>query len=334
MALGLGIMTLSALFFSLQSFFVSYGGRRLLLPSALLILARSVGQSILALGLAKCLDASVLGPREVRGWLVLRGSLGALGLAGFFYSLTHLPLADATVVFFTGPAFTSIFAHLILAEPFSTLDKVAAAICLFGVTLVAKPSFLFPSPSSSLPEDQPILSDAEEWNRLLAVAGALFGAILAALAYTTVRKVGSRAHFLAHTFYFGIASSIISLALLFLFPSSPSSPSSSSPLLSPFLPLFDLKPIGWLLLAGIGFAAFLGQCCLNRGLQLAPAGPGSLMRNLDVVFAYLFGLGLLGDPVDLYGILGALLIIGTTISVGLYKWLRVIPSSPTRSRGA
>ncbi|RKP14669.1 hypothetical protein BJ684DRAFT_4945, partial [Piptocephalis cylindrospora] len=252
-----------------------------------------------------------IGPSDVRGWLVIRGTLGALGLAGFFYSLTHLPLADATVVFFTGPAFTSLSAHLLLGEPFTRLDKAAATICLSGVVLVAKPSFLFSSPLPTV--EHPTLSDAEEWNRLLAVGAALLGAILAALAYTTVRKVGSRAHFLAHTFYFGIASSIISLGLLFLFPSSSSS--SSPPSSTPFSPLLELEPMGWVLLAGIGLAAFLGQCCLNRGLQLAPAGPGSLMRNLDVVFAYLFGLGLLGDPVDLYGVLGALLIIGCTVSV-------------------
>lgn len=93
-AFGLILMTLSALAFSTMSLFVKLSGAAF--ASFEIVAARSIVQA--ALGLVGCymLGISPLGKPGVRKWLFVRGFVGSTGLALFFYSITQLPLADAT----------------------------------------------------------------------------------------------------------------------------------------------------------------------------------------------------------------------------------------------
>ncbi|KAJ1926082.1 hypothetical protein IWQ60_004094 [Tieghemiomyces parasiticus] len=307
---GLGLMTVSALGFSLMSLLVKIAGATF--PTLEVVLARSVWQ--LALGvliITTVFKKNPLGPPALRPWLLLRGTTGAVGLACYFYGLTHLPLADATVIFFTGPVFTAILAHFALHERFTHVDRVAATLSMFGIVLVAKPSFLFGV--SHLPDD--IL-----FGRLLAVLACLAGAVLSAMGYVIVRKVGRDVHYLVHVIYFGGISTLVS-GLPFVLNGS----------LLPFLGSGGGDSAGkfiWprtteehLLLSGVGLAAFFGQALLNNGLQLSRAGPATLMRNLDVVFAFVFGVTIFHEIPDVMSILGSVIIVTCTIGMGLNKWL-------------
>ncbi|KAI8579063.1 hypothetical protein K450DRAFT_243681 [Umbelopsis ramanniana AG] len=239
--IGLLLMTLSALGFSVMSLCVKLGGS--VFPSFEMVFARSLVQ--LVLGLVGCfiLKVNPLGDKKVRGWLVLRGLAGSVGLALFFYCLTALPLADATVVFFLGPIFTAILASVALGERFTLFDGICATLTFGGVVLVSRPEFLFGSEGgSSQPEDN-------ESQRIFAIICAVMGAMLSAVAYVTVRKVGKGAHFMVHVVYFGAISTV----------------------LSP-LGIFGLQkfviPETWkdyLILLLVGIFAFLGQCLLNQG---------------------------------------------------------------------
>jgi hypothetical protein len=91
---GLLLMTLSALGFSVMSLCVKLGGT--VFPSFEMVFARSLVQLLLGLLGCAVLKVNPFGDKKVRGWLVLRGLAGSIGLALFFYSLTVLPLADAT----------------------------------------------------------------------------------------------------------------------------------------------------------------------------------------------------------------------------------------------
>ncbi|KAI8373203.1 uncharacterized protein BYT42DRAFT_501056 [Radiomyces spectabilis] len=292
---GLLLMTLSALGFSSMSLFVKLSGASF--PSFEIVLARSIVQAVLGLIGCAIFKVNPLGKPGVRGWLFFRGLVGSLGLALFFYSITQLPLADATVVFFLSPAFTAILAAVVLGESFTLFDGLCSVMCLFGVVLVSKPQFLFGG-DAKLPNGQ------TEAQRLMAIFAALIGAMMSAVAYCTVRKIGKGAHFMVHVVYFGVISTLISpIGLLTL---------------QKFV-----MPHGWYeysVLFLVGLMAFAGQCLLNQGLQLAPAGPGTLMRMNDVVFAFLFGIFILHEYPDFYSILGAIVIVGMTTALGLHKW--------------
>jgi hypothetical protein len=92
--IGLLLMALSALGFSVMSLCVKLGGS--VFPSFEMVFARSLVQLVLGLVGCAILKVNPLGDKKVRGWLVLRGLAGSVGLALFFYCLTALPLADAT----------------------------------------------------------------------------------------------------------------------------------------------------------------------------------------------------------------------------------------------
>ncbi|KAF9944389.1 hypothetical protein BGZ72_002432, partial [Mortierella alpina] len=139
---GLIYMTLSALFFSFMSLLVSLTAKSL--PSFEIVLFRGIIQTLLGIGACHYLNVSPFGNKGVRFLLFCRGLAGSCGLGCFFYALSVLPLADATVIFFLGPVFTAILARIVLKEPFTPLDALASTVSMIGVVLVAKPSVLFP----------------------------------------------------------------------------------------------------------------------------------------------------------------------------------------------
>ncbi|KAJ3370628.1 hypothetical protein GGF31_003942 [Allomyces arbusculus] len=305
---GLICMALSALFFSVMSALVKHAGFSF--PTFEVVFARSVIQWML--GVVGCWWVGVpsLGPKEVRTLLVMRGSAGAVGLGAYFYAIIHMDLGESTVIFFTGPAFTALLAHLVLGEPLTRLDILSIVACLTGVTLVARPAALFPEPIS-LDDPTSIMAGAPEaapaWQRPAAIFAALLGAVMSSCAYVLVRKVGRGAHYLIHVVYFGMASTALSGILMVFAPDERGPARWPATLLEATV------------LLAIGITAFGGQVLLNKGLQLARAGPGVLMRNLDVVFAFIFGITLFDERPFVTSILGAILIVGTTVLTGVGK---------------
>ncbi|KAF9946784.1 hypothetical protein BGZ72_011146 [Mortierella alpina] len=76
----------------------------------------------------------------------------------------------------------------------------------------------------------------------------------------------------------------------------------------------------WTGLLVLGVAAFIGQVLLNNGLQLAPLGPGTLMRMNDIVFAFFFQITVQHEHPDLFSFLGASLVMICTGGMALNKW--------------
>ncbi|KAI9187895.1 hypothetical protein H9P43_002286 [Blastocladiella emersonii ATCC 22665] len=332
--LGLAAMTASALFFSVMTALVKYSGAHF--PAFEVVFARSILQALFAVAACFLVGVSPLGPKGLRFKLFLRGAAGSFGLGAYFYAIVHMDLGEATVIFFTGPAFTAVFAYFWLREPLSRLDMVSIAACLAGVILVARPAFLFPAITPD-PVDGPALYSllatlsrgnptdaARGWARVVAILAALTGAVMSACAYVMVRKIAHSCHYLVHVAYFGMVSTVVSGTLMFTYTREgyPRVPSSAAE---------------WLSLLSVGVTAFVGQMLLNRGLQLARAGPGVMMRNLDVVFAFLFGVYLFGEVPHWSSIVGAALIVGTTMATGVSKLVnhrRVLPAGPVAAEDA
>ncbi|KAG0330771.1 hypothetical protein BG000_011477 [Podila horticola] len=254
---GLIYMTLSALFFSFMSLLVSLTAKTL--PSFEIVLFRGIIQT--SLGVLACwyLGISPLGKPGVRFLLFCRGLAGSCGLACFFYALSALPLADATVIFFLGPTFTAILGRIVLKEPFTPLDALASTVSMVGVVLVAKPSVLFrppplSSPLSALGESMFMLGVMEKDSaerRLSGALAALGGAMCSAVAYVLVRKIGKQgAHSMQHVTYFGVVSCFVSVLGLYTIQDGYVEPNGT---------------LMWVGLVALGVAAFVGQILLNSG---------------------------------------------------------------------
>ena len=74
------------------------------------------------------------------------------------YCLKNMYIADARVIFCTAPVYTVLLGRIFLKESVTKFDLIATKmLCLGGVVLVAKPTFLF---GSALSESS---STKQEW---------------------------------------------------------------------------------------------------------------------------------------------------------------------------
>lgn len=273
MSLGLRYMLASTFFFSMMSVLVKIGGEVCGFESAQLVFARSF--------VALWLSGWALRRQKIAFWktphrklLLLRGVLGFIGLNCFFYAVTKLPLADATVIQYMNPVFVTVLAAIFLKERFRLWGIVGLICCLSGVLCMAQPSFLF---GSSRLELFPVLV-------------ASCGAVLSAGAYTTVRALRGRAEPMLVVFYFPLVATPLSL-----------------PAAWPVWVWPDW--LGWCILIGVGVVTQIAQVFMTRGLHLEEASRATMMTYLQVVFAFVWGVLFFGEVPTLLSGVGSLLIL-------------------------
>ena len=275
---GLRYMAAAAFFFSVMSLLVKVAGQRL--PTQEVVLARSSVGAFLSWLVLRRRGVGVLGHR--RGLLFLRALLGYGALSCFFYALVHLPLADATVIQYTNPLWTALFAAILLGERIRRLDGALVLVSLVGVVLMTRPEALFGGAGQRLD---------------LAAAGiALLGAVLSAMAYVIVRKLSTTEDALVIVFWFAALSTIGAI---------------------PFTAADAVMPTAWewLALAGIGVVTQLGQVFMTHGLRLEKAGRVMAVGYMQIVFAALWGVLFFAEVPDAWGIGGALLIVLGTLGI-------------------
>lgn len=273
------LMILSALAFSAMTAMVKLAGERL--PSQEIVVARAIVSLVLSGAMLARAGVSPWGQR--RGWLWFRGLLGFAGLSCVYGAVTHLPLAEATVLQYLHPPITALLAGLFLGEAVTRRVFGAMVFSLAGVALVARPSFLFGAGAGGL---DPF------W-----VGVAIGGAAFSAAAYVVVRKLSSEGENpLVIVFYFPLVT--VPAALPTMWPDF-------------------VWPRGseWLLLLGIGVATQIGQVSLTRGLAFLPAAHGTALSYLQVVFAALWGLIVFGERPDVWTVAGGALVIGSAFAL-------------------
>jgi len=272
------LMLTSALAFSAMTVFVKLAGERL--PSQEIVFARALISLALSYALIRRAGLSPWG--HDRKWLWFRGLLGFAGLSCVYGAVTHLPLAEATVLQFLHPPITALLAGFFLGEAISRRIIGASVLSLCGVALVARPSILFGDTATPL---DPL------W-----VGVALGGAFFSAAAYVVVRRLSADEDPLVIVFYF---------------------PLVTVPAALPALANQFVWPLGleWLWLLGVGIATQIGQVSLTRGLGWLPASRGTALSYLQVVFAAIWGVLVFGDQPDALTVLGGGLVIAGSIWV-------------------
>jgi drug/metabolite transporter (DMT)-like permease len=273
------MMVAGAFFLSVMALAVRIVGQRL--PTMEIVSARSLVVLILSWVLLARERVSPWG--RDRRLLLLRGLLGFTALTLYYYSLVRLPLADATVIQFTNPVWTALLAALLLSERMGPREIAASLASLCGVVLLARPTALFGGAASALPPGP--------------VAVALLGAFLSGGAYVTVRSLGRREHPLVIVFWLALVSSAL-----------------SSPFLVVGAVLPTLADLG--LLAVVGLTTFVGQLAITLGLRDEPAGRATGVAYLQVLFAVLWGMLLLGEYPGVWTLVGALVILACTWVLG------------------
>lgn len=271
------MMMLSALAFSAMSALVKLAGQRL--PSQEIVVARAIVSLVLSWSLLARAGVSPWGVN--RRWLWIRGFLGFAGLSCVYGAVTHLPLAEATVLHHLHPPLAALFAGLFLGERIDGRIVAVTILSLAGVVLVARPAILFSDVATPL---DPF------W-----AAVAIGGAALSAAAYVVVRKLSRSGEApLVIVFYFPLVTVPAALPTVwtdFVWP----------------------RGLEWVLLLAIGIATQIGQVSLTRGLALLPAAHGTALSYLQVVFAVAWGVLFFGERPDAWTLAGGSLVIGSAL---------------------
>ncbi len=283
-------MALAAFFFSVMSLFVKLVGSRI--PTQEILCVRS-GMTLLFTW-AALWRARVSPWGQNRRLLLFRGAAGFAALSCFFFSIVHLPLAEATVIQFTYPVFTALLASLFLGESLDRRVMLGIGGSLAGVALIARPAFLF--------RQWP--SEVSPW----VAAVALTGALLTAIAYVSVRRLGRSEHPLVAILYFPLVS--LPAAAVTAIPNWVA-PTSRE----------------WLFLLGASCATQAAQVFLTRGLYREAAGRAASIAYLQVAFAALWGALVFAEIPDLGTVAGGSLILASCLVVARLKGAKIAAGS-------
>lgn len=237
------------------------------LPFEQLVFLRQV------LAMSFCL--AMMWQRGVSPWgknkklLILRGLVGTLALACYFYSLQNMPLASAVTLQFLSPVVTLIMAHWFLHEPTSARNWLYFGFAFVGVLMVKG-------------------FDARISNFALFIS--MIGVIGSAAAYTSVRALKAFDHELVVVFYFPLVTIPIVGPFAFAKWVSPVG--------------WD-----WLMIIVVGIFTFLAQLFMTMSYQRDKAEDVGIYNYLGLLFAIGIGYFYFGESFSVLSLVGMSVIL-------------------------
>lgn len=276
---GVRFMLLSALGFALMSACVKYVSEYGI-PVFEIVAARALVSLIISYLDVKRKRISIWGNN--RKLLFVRGAVGTLALMCVYYSVTTLPLAEATILQYVHPVFTALLGLLFLKEKVQRTTLLCIALCIVGLLVIVYPTW-----QSGSNQELPLFS----------VVMALCGALGSSIAYVIVRKLSQTEDSSVIIFYFPLVALPASLFLAadqFVWPS--------------------LYLVFMLILVGI--FTQVGQVGLTKAMKTQEAGKASAYSYVQIVFSTLIGAWVFNETPSIWTYLGGgLIVTGALINV-------------------
>lgn len=219
------------------------------------------------------------GPEVLRtarpGLHLARGLAGTVGMTCSFFALTRMPLADVSAIAFTTPLFLVVLAALALREAVGPRRWTATAVGFVGVLIMLRPG-----------------------DGVLQIAAlvALLGALAAATVKLLIKRLSQTERPLTMILYLGMISTAVTALPAALVWQTPT----------------------WLELAamlGAAACAMLAQICFIRGYKIGEASALAPFEYARLPFAVAYGFLLFADIPDRYTVLGAALIVASTLYI-------------------
>ncbi|WP_404974119.1 DMT family transporter [Vibrio campbellii] len=276
---GVRFMVLSAFGFALMSATVKHVSLHGI-PVFEIVAARALVSLVISYLDVKRKGISVWGNNKPL--LFARGAVGTMALMCVYYSVTTLPLAEATIFQYIHPVFTALLAVFFLKERIQSSTFICIALCLLGVYAMVRP------------ETGP---DAEHALPMFSVMIAILGAFGSSIAYVIVRKLSQTEDSSVIIFYFPLVALPASILLIgdqFVMP--------------------DLYLTMMLVLVGV--FTQIGQLGLTKAMQTQEAGKASAYSYVQIIFSVVLGIVFFGELPSAWTYLGgALIVAGALINV-------------------
>lgn len=224
---------------------------------------------------------------ERPGVLLARGLYGSLAILLYFFAITQLPVGEATLLNYTSPLFTTLFAMLFLGERPGPRPLAGLLVTLVGLALTVDAT------GGAHPS----------WG----IAAGFASAVLSGAAVATVRSL-RQTHGATMIFF---VFCVVALGL-------------SGPLAAPGARLPALRDV-WLLL-GIGIASTLAQLLFTEAMGYVSAVGAAVVTPLTPIAAYVLGALFLGEPLTSRICLGILVALAG-VAVGSLAPAAPVPVS-------
>lgn len=273
---GILLIILSAFGFAMMSAFVKLSGD---LPSIQKAFFRNIVSFIISLGMIIYHNESFFGKKENQKLLIMRSTLGTLGVILNFYAIDHLILSDANMLNKLSPFFVILFCAIFLKEKLQVMHIAIITVGFLGSLLIIKPAFNVD---------------------ILPYIIGLLSAIFAGAAYTCVRAIGNREKHYTIVFYF----SFFSVVTIFPF------------MIASYTPITWLQ-FTYLILAGV--FATVGQFGITLAYKYAPAREISIFDYSNIIFSAIISMVIFNQLPDLLSFLGYIIIFSASLYMFMYN---------------
>ena len=267
-------MMIASVFFALMNLLVKFVPH---IPSYEIVFFRCVITLVISLSYLRKHGIPIFGTNKK--YLILRGVFGISALTMYFTSLQNLPLANAVVLQYLSPIFTTIIAIWFLQEKVTPIQWLFFGISFIGVGVI-----------------KGFDSGMEPLYFMLGLSAAL----LSGFAYNCVRKVKDTDHPMVVVFYFPL----IGLPV--------------TGLISSFNWVMPVG-WDWLTLLGIGVFTQIAQVRMTKALQASKIALVSSVRYLGVIYAIVFGVIFFDEIPSVYTFTGIGLVLTGVLFNIFYK---------------
>ncbi len=273
---GIIFIIFSAFGFAVMSAFVKLAGD---LPSFQKTFFRNLVSCLIALIFIIKNKESFFGKKENQKLLILRSTLGTIGIVANYYAIDKLVLSDANMLNKLSPFFVIIFSALFIGEKINLKQIISILIAFIGVLFIIKPTF-----------------NLEIYPFIIGIMGAVF----AAGAYTCLRVLGNKEKHYTVVFYF----SLFSLIAIFPF------------MMVVYKPMSILQLI-YLIMAGV-FAS-IGQFGITLAYKYAPAKEISIFDYSNIIFSAIISFIIFGTLPDILSFIGYGVIFMASLYMFIYN---------------
>jgi len=207
------------------------------------------------------------------GMHLLRGAIGAVGNACFFWTITHMLLADAMALQFSRPLFMIPLAVFLLGETVGLRRTAVAAVGFMGIVLYARPFMGGFEPD--------------------AFVGAL-GALAGGLVVICIKRLATTEPTRVIMFYYALWNALFALIPAALFWSTPTLPQLA-------------------LLTVVGILGIGGQSLITHGLTMGEATVLVPLDYSRIIYSAALGYLLFNEIPGPWSFAGMALIVGCSL---------------------
>lgn len=214
-----------------------------------------------------------------RQWklFTMRGVAHSVGVTFWFYAMTKITIAEVTAMNYMVPVYVTLGAGLFLGEHLALRRLAAVAIAFVGALIILRPGFRE-------------LSQGH--------IAMLFTTVFFAVSYLTAKRMADEVSPAVVVFMLSVLVTIALAPMAFAVWQSPT-----------------MAEIGWMFLVAVFATA--GHYTMTLAFAAAPVTVTQPVTFLQLVWATLLGWLAFGEPIDIWVVLGGVVILGAVTFITL-----------------